>query len=136
MDLDAINRRITAIENRKHINYSAIAGAAYQISFNGTTLTIESDGTFKANTVIVADNISADNEKRLLAVEEFIDNLETYITHHTHEISDVNGLQDALDSACSCNNQEEEDDDDDIISKIEKEINDLLGKDFNDFRYH
>ena len=98
MDLDAIKRRITAIENRKYINYSAIAGTAYQISFNGTTLTIEIDGTFKANTVIIADNLSTDNEERLQAVEEFVDNLKTYITEHTHEISDVNGLQNALDN--------------------------------------
>ena len=75
MDLDAINRRITAIENRKHTNYSAIADTAYQISFNGTTLTIESDGTFKANTIIVADNLAEDNEERLQAFEEFCDNV-------------------------------------------------------------
>ena len=54
-----------------------------------TTLTIESDGMFKANTVIIADNLTADNEERLQAVEEFIDNLEKYITEHTHEISET-----------------------------------------------
>ena len=62
MDLDAINQRITTIENRSHINYSSIAGTAYQISFHGNTVTIESDGSFKANTVIAADNIAEDNE--------------------------------------------------------------------------
>ena len=85
MDLDAINRRITAIENKSRINYSAVAGTAYQISFNGTTLTIESDGTFKANTVIVADNLAEDNEERLQAVEEFCDNVETYVKNHNHD---------------------------------------------------
>ena len=62
MDLDAINRRITAIENRAHINYSSISGVAYKVSFNGTTLSIESDGTFKANTVIVADTSEVTHE--------------------------------------------------------------------------
>ena len=103
-------------------------GTAYQISFNGTTLTIESDGTFKANTIIVADNLSADYEERLQAVEEFCDNLESYLNNHTQEISDINGLQDVLDSACSCNSSSnDKDDKNDIISKIEKDINDLLG---------
>ena len=93
MDLDAINRRITAVENKSMVNYSSTSGTAFKISYNGTTLTVQSDGSLKANNVIIADNLAEDNEERLQAVEEFIDNLEihVYISKHSHEISQVNG---------------------------------------------
>ena len=54
MDLDAINRRITAIENRQHVNYSSISGTSYQLSYNGNNIIINSDGTITSNTVIIA----------------------------------------------------------------------------------
>ena len=146
MDLAALNRKVISLENRSNVHYSSVSGVAYQVSFPGTTLTIESDGTFKANTVIVADNISADNEERLSAVEEFCDHLESYLNNHTHEISEVIGLQQALDnkadinhthtksditnldSECGCDNSsDDKDKEEDIIAKIEKEIIDLVG---------
>ena len=69
MDLDAINRRITAVENKSMVNYSSTSGSAFKISYNGTTLSLQSNGSFKANNVIVASNLSEDNEERLQAVE-------------------------------------------------------------------
>ena len=68
MDIESFNRRLTAIENKQHVNYSSISGVAYKLSFNGTSVIIESDGSVIANNVIIADNLAADNEERLEAV--------------------------------------------------------------------
>ena len=68
MDIESFNRRLTAIENKQHVNYSSIAGVAYKLSINGTSVIIESDGSVIANNVIIADNLAADNEERLEAV--------------------------------------------------------------------
>ena len=116
MDLDAINRRITAIENKQHVNYSSISGTAYQLSYNGNNLTIESDGTITSNTVIVAENLAEDNEERLQAVEEFCENVETALDNkadkdhnhddryalieHTHTLSEITDYSDSGNSSC------------------------------------
>ena len=107
MDLAALNRKVTALENKQHVNYSSISGSAFSISYNGTTLSVESNGTLKANTVIVADNLAEDNEERLEAVEEKVAELDStvdfilfimtdlitsYIKDHTHTISDITDL--------------------------------------------
>ena len=53
MDLAALNRKVISLENRLNVHYSSVSGVAYKVSFNGTALTIESDGTFKANTLLL-----------------------------------------------------------------------------------
>ena len=63
MDIESFNRRLAAIENKQHVNYSSISGVAYKLSFNGTSVIIESDGSVIANNVIVADNLAEDNEE-------------------------------------------------------------------------
>ena len=111
MDLKAIHRRLTAVENKSMVNYSSTAGTAYQLVFNNTTLTIINDGSLIANNVIIADNLAEDNEERLQAVEQFVDNVEFQVQDlktsidnkadkdHIQEISDINGLLEALDKA-------------------------------------
>ena len=122
MDLESLNRILTAVEIKSMVNYSSTAGTAYQLVFNNTTLTISSDGSLLANDTIIADNLAEDNEERLQAVERFVDNVEFQIQDitssieskadkdHTHEISEINGLQEILDNKADVNHTHTQDD--------------------------
>ena len=76
MDVERLNRHITAIENLNTVNYAYNAGNASSLTNFGTTVSISNAGVANCNGVFTASNLSADNEERLQGVEENCEDLE------------------------------------------------------------
>ena len=93
MDLDRINKKITALQNRNSVGYASVAGNVEAFSKNGTTLTIRKDGTMNCNNIFTADNIKPDNERRLRALEIEVDTIDDKFTskdeEHDEKIADL-----------------------------------------------